>query len=90
MMCLSVTVPGDPEDCNLNVVVPKNQRPECTETQITAVCREAALCALQEDIKAEHITVQHFDAALAAVKPRVPQSLIQSYMAYQQQHGVVR
>uniref|UniRef100_A0AAR2J7G2 non-chaperonin molecular chaperone ATPase n=1 Tax=Pygocentrus nattereri TaxID=42514 RepID=A0AAR2J7G2_PYGNA len=56
--------------------------------EITAVCREAALCALQEDIKAEHITVQHFDAALAAVKSRVPESLIQSYIAYQQQHGI--
>ncbi|KAL6475915.1 hypothetical protein MHYP_G00144140 [Metynnis hypsauchen] len=56
--------------------------------EITAVCREAALCALQEDIKAEHITVQHFDAALAAVKPRVPESLLQSYIAYQQQHGI--
>ncbi|XP_066498135.1 ATPase family gene 2 protein homolog A [Hoplias malabaricus] len=56
--------------------------------EITAVCREAALCALQEDIKAEHITVRHFDAALTAIKPRVPESLIRSYDAYQQQHGI--
>lgn len=56
--------------------------------EITAVCREAALFALQEDIKAEHITDRHFDSALSAIKPRVPESLIQTYISYQQQqHG---
>lgn len=57
-------------------------------SQITAVCREAALFALQDDIKAERVAVRHFDAALTAIRPRVPESLIQSYTAYQQQHGI--
>uniref|UniRef100_A0A3Q2PQF1 AFG2 AAA ATPase homolog A n=1 Tax=Fundulus heteroclitus TaxID=8078 RepID=A0A3Q2PQF1_FUNHE len=55
--------------------------------EITAVCREAALLALQEDIKAEHIQARHFESALNAVKPRIPDSLIQSYANYQQQHS---
>ncbi|KAM9457025.1 ATPase family gene 2 protein homolog A [Clarias gariepinus] len=55
--------------------------------EITAVCREAALFALQEDIKAEHITVSHFESALAVIKPRVPDSLLQLYADYQRQHG---
>uniref|UniRef100_A0A667XQD4 non-chaperonin molecular chaperone ATPase n=1 Tax=Myripristis murdjan TaxID=586833 RepID=A0A667XQD4_9TELE len=55
--------------------------------EITAVCREAALLALQEDIKAEHIASRHFESALNAVKPRVPDSLIQSYVSYQQRHS---
>uniref|UniRef100_W5K8T5 non-chaperonin molecular chaperone ATPase n=1 Tax=Astyanax mexicanus TaxID=7994 RepID=W5K8T5_ASTMX len=58
--------------------------------EITAVCREAALFALQEDIKAEHITDRHFDSALSAIKPRVPESLIQTYISYQQQHHGTR
>ncbi|XP_035525477.1 ATPase family protein 2 homolog [Morone saxatilis] len=55
--------------------------------EITAVCREAALLALQEDIKAQHIEARHFESALNAVKPRIPDSLIQSYISYQQQHS---
>ncbi|KAM4732079.1 ATPase family gene 2 protein homolog A [Anableps anableps] len=55
--------------------------------EITAVCREAALLALQEDIKAEHIEARHFERALNTVTPRIPDSLIQSYISYQQQHS---
>ncbi|XP_035600418.1 ribosome biogenesis protein SPATA5 isoform X1 [Oncorhynchus keta] len=56
--------------------------------EITAVCREAALLALQEDIKAQLIMGRHFESALNTVKPRVPDSLIQSYINYQQQRGL--
>lgn len=59
----------------------------CFLSQITAVCREAALLALQEDIKAAHVEARHFESALNAVKPRIPDSLIQSYISYQQQHS---
>ncbi|XP_027027515.2 ATPase family protein 2 homolog isoform X1 [Tachysurus fulvidraco] len=55
--------------------------------EVTAVCREAALFALQEDIKAKHITVSHFESALAVIKPRVPDSLLRLYADYQRQHG---
>ncbi|XP_063046292.1 ATPase family gene 2 protein homolog A isoform X2 [Engraulis encrasicolus] len=55
--------------------------------EIAAVCREAALLALQEDIKAQSVARSHFESALRAVKPRVPASLIQSYMDYQRQSG---
>lgn len=56
-------------------------------SQITAVCREAALFALQENIQAEHITGSHFESALAVIKPRVPDSLLRLYADYQRQHG---
>ncbi|XP_046721759.1 LOW QUALITY PROTEIN: ATPase family protein 2 homolog [Silurus meridionalis] len=55
--------------------------------EITAVCREAALFALQEDIKAELIAVSHFESALAVIKPRVPDSLLRLYADYQLQNG---
>ncbi|KAF0039978.1 hypothetical protein F2P81_008213 [Scophthalmus maximus] len=59
--------------------------------EITAVCREAALLALQEDIKAQRIEARHFEGALNTVKPRIPDSLVQSYISYQQrQHGGLR
>ncbi|KAK9518445.1 hypothetical protein VZT92_023751 [Zoarces viviparus] len=55
--------------------------------EITAVCREAALLALQEDIKAQRIEARHFESALNTVKPRIPDSLIQSYISYQQRRS---
>ncbi|XP_053559603.1 ribosome biogenesis protein SPATA5 [Bombina bombina] len=56
--------------------------------EITAVCREAALLALQEDIQAQCIMGRHFDQALSIVTPRIPQSLIQFYETYQQKSGL--
>ncbi|XP_047208847.1 ATPase family protein 2 homolog isoform X2 [Girardinichthys multiradiatus] len=67
-------------------VLAATNRPDMID-KITAVCREAALLALQEDIKAEHIEARHFESALNTVKPRIPDSLIQSYTSYQQQHS---
>ncbi|KAM4555785.1 ATPase family gene 2 protein homolog A isoform 1-T1 [Odontesthes bonariensis] len=64
-----------------------NRTNKYSGAEITAVCREAALLALQEDIKAQHIEARHFESALNAVKPRIPDSLIQSYISYQQQHS---
>lgn len=54
--------------------------------EITAVCREAALQALQEDITAQHVNAGHFDCALNTVRPRIPQTLLQTYSSYQQKH----
>uniref|UniRef100_A0A8C8JCW5 AAA+ ATPase domain-containing protein n=1 Tax=Oncorhynchus tshawytscha TaxID=74940 RepID=A0A8C8JCW5_ONCTS len=68
-------------------VLAATNRPDMID-KITAVCREAALLALQEDIKAQLIMGRHFESALNTVKPRVPDSLIQSYINYQQQRGL--
>ncbi|KAM6360872.1 LOW QUALITY PROTEIN: ATPase family gene 2 protein homolog A [Alca torda] len=56
--------------------------------EITAVCREAALLALQEDIHAKSIMGRHFRYALTVVTPRIPDSLIRFYADYQQQSGL--
>ena len=40
-----------------------------TGADLAAVCREAALAALQEDIDAAVVSDRHFSAALAAVAP---------------------
>ncbi|KAJ3588429.1 hypothetical protein NHX12_012022 [Muraenolepis orangiensis] len=53
--------------------------------EIAAVCREAALLALQEDMAVQRVGAGHFRAALGVVRPRVPDDLVQSYRRYQQQ-----
>ena len=56
--------------------------------EISAVCREAALAALQEDINAAVVRMRHFDKALLVVKPRLTHDLLQFYENYQTQSGV--
>uniref|UniRef100_A0A8C8X5B9 ATPase family gene 2 protein homolog A n=1 Tax=Panthera leo TaxID=9689 RepID=A0A8C8X5B9_PANLE len=56
--------------------------------EIIAVCREAALLALEEDIQANHIMRRHFTQALSTVTPRIPKSLRRFYEEYQEKSGL--
>lgn len=46
--------------------------PSYTGADITGVCREAALAALEEDIAAQEVQLHHFDIALSKVGPSDP------------------
>ncbi|XP_029046163.1 ATPase family protein 2 homolog isoform X1 [Osmia bicornis bicornis] len=50
--------------------------------EIQAICHEAAMKALEEDLNASIITKVHFKAALALITPRTPPSLINLYSDY--------
>lgn len=50
--------------------------------EVQAICHEAAMKALEEDLNATTITKEHFKAALAIVTPRTPASLIKLYDDY--------
>lgn len=52
--------------------------------EIVAVCREAALKALEENFNAENVTRNHFLEALKIIIPRTPKSLLQMYEKYSQ------
>lgn len=56
--------------------------------QVIAVCREAALLALEEDFKANCISKKHFTQALSTVTPRIPESLRRFYEEYQEKSGL--
>lgn len=53
-----------------------------TGAEIQAICHEAALKALEEDLNAVIVKQRHFKAALSAVTPRTPVSLIKLYEDY--------
>lgn len=73
-------------DISLDELVMKTDK--YSGAEITAVCREAALLALQEDIQAQCIMKRHFELALTIVTPRIPDSLCQFYAAYQKKSGL--
>ncbi|XP_045854382.1 ATPase family protein 2 homolog [Meles meles] len=56
--------------------------------EVIAVCREAALLALEEDIQANCISRRHFTQALSTVTPRIPKSLRRFYEEYQEKSGL--
>jgi len=56
--------------------------------EISALCREAALMALQENIESSEVCRRHFDKAFMAVKPRTSKELIELYRKYQNESGV--
>ncbi|KAM8848615.1 ATPase family gene 2 protein homolog A [Synchiropus picturatus] len=76
-----------PVACDVSVDDLVTRTEKYSGAEVTAVCREAALLALQEDIKAQEVQTRHLEAALVLVKPRISESLIQLYRDYQQQHG---
>ncbi|XP_021917204.1 spermatogenesis-associated protein 5 isoform X1 [Zootermopsis nevadensis] len=53
--------------------------------EVVAVCHEAALAALEEDLNATDVTCSHFMSALQLVTPRTPSSLLQLYEMYLKQ-----
>jgi AAA family ATPase len=56
--------------------------------EIAAVCKEAALAALEEDIQAKVVRWKHFEKALSAVKPRITMESIKFYDQFQQRIGI--
>lgn len=50
--------------------------------EINAVCHEAAMKALEEDLNAQNVTQAHFVEALKLITPRTPSSSLQMYCEY--------
>ncbi|EDM01313.1 spermatogenesis associated 5 (predicted), isoform CRA_b [Rattus norvegicus] len=71
---------------NVTVLAATN-RPDRID-KIIAVCKEAALLALEENIKADCIMKRHFTQALSIVTPRIPESLRRFYEDYQEKSGL--
>ena len=57
---------------------------------IEAVCREAAIIALREDIKAKEVTVKHFEKALKEVSPSVTKEIEKTYADLQDEFKKAR
>ena len=57
---------------------------------IEAVCREAAILALRENINAKEILPKHFKQALQKVRPSVTKEVQQTYEEMQQQLTAAR
>lgn len=57
---------------------------------IEAVCREAAIIALREDIKSKEVTLAHFEKALDKVKPSITKEIEDAYAELKGQFSKAR
>ncbi|XP_022086133.1 spermatogenesis-associated protein 5-like isoform X2 [Acanthaster planci] len=56
--------------------------------EVVALCREAGLAAMQEDINIDSVCARHFMQALQTVQPRTPDKLIRFYEDYIETSGL--
>ncbi|KAL0267447.1 UNVERIFIED_CONTAM: hypothetical protein PYX00_009714 [Menopon gallinae] len=68
------------EDVSLDELVQKTEG--YSGAEVVAVCHEAALKALEEDMNSCRVLRKHFLIALTIILPRTPQSLIKIYENY--------
>lgn len=55
-----------------------------TGADIEAVCKEAALNALREDIKAKEVKMEHFEKALKKIGPSVTKDMVKYYEKFEE------
>lgn len=56
--------------------------------EITAVCREAAMLAMEEDIDAQQVDKRHFKTCVDRFKPRITSEMLQFYRNYEKNSRV--
>ncbi|CAE1276203.1 AFG2 [Acanthosepion pharaonis] len=56
--------------------------------EVSAICQEAAMFAMQEDINIDQIQQRHFQKSLEVVKPRITDALLQFYANYEQKSSL--
>jgi transitional endoplasmic reticulum ATPase len=65
------------KDVNINELAEKTEG--YVGSDIEAVCREAAMLALREDIKADKVHLKNFETAMAKIKPSVTKNDLEKY-----------
>nr|XP_054755238.1 ribosome biogenesis protein SPATA5-like [Lytechinus pictus] len=74
------------EGCLVEMLV--KQTDGYSGAEVVAVCREAALSAMQESLDIQAVSQRHFDQALTNVKPQTTQESIRFYEEYQKKSGL--
>ena len=69
------------EDVDLSLLAAKTEG--YSGADLEAVCREAGLCALREDLNASKVYMRHFEAALKKIKPSITPDLVKFYTGFE-------
>ncbi len=72
------------KDVNINKLLETTDK--FVGADLEALCREAALLALRENIKIEQVSMKHFEAALKRVKPSVTEQDLKNYKNIEEEY----
>ena len=59
-------------------------------SDLESVCREAAMLALRENIKAKEVTLKHFDNAMKGVRPSITKDVEKTYAELEEQLKTIK
>ncbi|HLC80167.1 MAG TPA: CDC48 family AAA ATPase [Candidatus Nanoarchaeia archaeon] len=76
---LNIHIKGMPLEKDINIKELAKKTQGYAGADLEAVCREAAMIALREDIKNKTVSNAHFQKALEAVRPSVPKEVEEAY-----------
>ncbi|KAI8644805.1 P-loop containing nucleoside triphosphate hydrolase protein [Parasitella parasitica] len=74
------------QDVNVDEIAEKSQG--CSGAEAVAICQEAALLAMEEDIHIDSVEMRHFRKALATFTRRITPEMIQFYKDFQDRSGL--
>ncbi|KAG0229730.1 spermatogenesis associated protein 5 [Actinomortierella wolfii] len=60
----------------------------CSGAEVVALCQEAAMKAMEEDLNIEYVSKRHFDQALAQMTRRITPEMIQFYDDFRRKSGL--
>ncbi|TPX44982.1 hypothetical protein SeMB42_g04146 [Synchytrium endobioticum] len=58
--------------------------------EVVAVCQEAAMRAMDENIQASKVAMRHFEHAISVITPRITASMIEFYESFADRSGLSR
>ncbi len=67
---------------------PHHQTQGFSGAEMAALCQEAAMCAMEEEVDAVHVARRHFLAALPTITPRIGPEMLQFYADFRRTSGL--
>eukprot|EP00026_Physarum_polycephalum_P023022 Phypoly_transcript_27652.p1 GENE.Phypoly_transcript_27652~~Phypoly_transcript_27652.p1 ORF type:complete len:151 (+),score=22.09 Phypoly_transcript_27652:42-455(+) len=70
------------DDVNVDVIADKTMG--YSGAEVAAVCREASMCAMLENVNADLVGMRHFTTAITNIKPGITSEMLAFYKKYGQ------
>ncbi|OBZ81966.1 ATPase family gene 2 protein [Choanephora cucurbitarum] len=74
------------KDVDIDIIAEKSEG--CSGAEAVAICQEAALFAMEEDVHIESVKMRHFQKALDSFTRRITPEMLQFYKDFQERSGL--
>ncbi|KAF9406876.1 spermatogenesis associated protein 5, partial [Podila epigama] len=76
--------------CGPDVVISElaDRTEGCSGAEVVALCQEAAMKAMEDNLEIEYVSKRHFEQALAGMTRRITPEMIQFYREFREKSGL--